>query len=126
VLPRDVNVARVLRRRFPDGVDITADPWHAGQALMEFGQRICRARPDCGHCPVVVGCIGPDPAAEERARPRRQARFEGSLRQRRGRLLARVIAEGTVPRAEADPDAADGLVLDELIVADGELLRAPR
>ena len=126
VLPRDVNVERVLRRRFPDGVDITADPWHSGQALMELGQRICRPRPDCGRCPAAAGCAGPDPEADARARPRRQARFEGSLRQRRGRLLARVIAEGAVTRAEADQEAAAGLVLDQLIVADGELLRPPR
>ncbi|HYZ80996.1 MAG TPA: A/G-specific adenine glycosylase, partial [Solirubrobacteraceae bacterium] len=58
VLPMDVNVARVLRRRFPGGVDIAADPWRAGQALMEFGQRICTARPRCGECPVRSGCAG--------------------------------------------------------------------
>jgi A/G-specific adenine glycosylase len=125
VLPRDVNVERVLRRRFPGGVEIADDPWSAGQALMELGQRICRTRPQCGICPAAAGCAGPDAVAEARARPRRQARFEGSLRQRRGRLLARVIAEGAVPRAEADPEAAAGLVLDALILADGELLRAP-
>src|ERR1700756_3676501 len=41
VLPLDVNVRRVLRRRFGDGVDVSGDPWRAGQAPMEVGQRIC-------------------------------------------------------------------------------------
>ena len=31
VLPLDVNVRRVLRRRFPEGVDISGDPWRAGR-----------------------------------------------------------------------------------------------
>src|SRR5579871_3690971 len=52
VLPLDTNVKRVLARRFPGGVDTGADPWRAGQGLMEFGQRICTARPQCGVCPV--------------------------------------------------------------------------
>ncbi|MDQ6732185.1 MAG: A/G-specific adenine glycosylase, partial [Actinomycetota bacterium] len=90
VLPLDVNVRRVLTRRFPAGVDITADPWRAGQAVMEFGQRVCTARPRCEPCPVRAGCLGPGDAAG--ARPtRRQPRFEGSLRQRRGRLLRTVL-----------------------------------
>ena len=60
VLPIDVNVRRVLRRRFPGGVDSSGDPWRTGQALMEFGQRICTARPRCGECPVSDGCAGVD------------------------------------------------------------------
>lgn len=124
-LPLDVNVRRVLTRRFPFGVDITADPWRTGQALMEFGQRVCTARPHCERCPVRAGCPGPgDPSA---ARPaRRQPRFEGSLRQRRGRLLRTVLAEGGVPAADADRKAADGLLADGLIAEDGGWLRPPR
>jgi hypothetical protein len=50
-------------------------------------------------------------------------RFEGSLRQRRGQLLRRVIADGAVPAAEADAEAAAGLAHDGLVlVADGWLL----
>lgn len=126
VLPVDVNVRRVLRRRFADGVvDIGGDPWRAGQALMEFGQRICAMRPRCGECPVADGCAGPgiDP---ELVTQRTQRPFAGSLRQRRGQLLRRVLADGAVATAEADAEAAAGLVQDGLVVMAGEQLLAPR
>lgn len=124
VLPVDVNVRRVLDRRLGGAVDISGDPWRAGQAVMEFGQRICTARPRCSVCPVSLGCLGPD-VDMDRPRPRRQARFEGSLRQRRGRLLGRVIALGAIPVADADGEAAAGLVADGLIRRDGDRLCAP-
>jgi A/G-specific adenine glycosylase len=124
VLPIDVNVRRVLRRRFPGGVDSSGDPWRTGQALMEFGQRICTARPRCGECPVNHGCagVGADPTRTSR---RPAPRFDGSLRQRRGQLLRRVIAEGAVPAADADPDAAAGLADDGLVVVSDGWLLAP-
>jgi A/G-specific adenine glycosylase len=125
VLPVDVNVRRVLERRLDGGVDISADPWRAGQAIMEFGQRICTARPHCEVCPVRDGCAGPDLDTGRLPPARRQARFEGSLRQRRGQLLARVIAEGMMPHASADAEAAEGLVADGLLRRDGALLCAP-
>jgi A/G-specific adenine glycosylase len=126
VLPRDVNVRRVLERRFPDGVDIAADPWRAGQALMEFGQRVCAVRPRCEVCPVRAGCRGAGSQASPGPRPaRRQKPFEGSLRQRRGRLLRQVIAEGSVAAGSVDAEAADGLVADCLVVREGDRLRAP-
>ena len=77
VLPMDVNVRRVLGRRFPGGIDISGDPWRAGQALMEFGQRICSARPRCGELPGARRLPGPahgqtataaPPAASRRSR----------------------------------------------------------
>jgi A/G-specific adenine glycosylase len=123
VLPVDVNVGRVLRRRFGDHVDISADPWRAGQALMEFGQRVCTARPRCGMCPVQDGC--PGPAVDPAPRASRDRRFEGSLRQRRGQLLRRVLADGVVPAADVDPAAAAGLVADGLIRRCGAQLLAP-
>jgi A/G-specific adenine glycosylase len=124
VLPVDVNVRRVLTRRLPGGVDISGDPWRAGQALMEFGQRICTARPRCAECPVFNGCLGPAADTVGEA-PRRQPRFEGSLRQRRGQLLARVIGQGAVPVRRAEREAADGLVADGLARWDGKRLCAP-
>ncbi|HEY2441350.1 MAG TPA: A/G-specific adenine glycosylase [Solirubrobacteraceae bacterium] len=124
VLPRDVNVTRVLRRRFPGGIDTSDDPWRAGQAIMEFGQRICRARPRCELCPVHAGCGGPEPAA---ARDTRRGRpFEGSLRQRRGLLLRRVIAEGSVVVDVEDREVALGLAEDGLAVLTDGVLLAPR
>ena len=89
MLPRDVNVNRVLARRFPGGVDVRRDPWRAGQSLMEFGQRVCAARPVCDRCPVAAGCRGPQDAGPRPRRP--PPRFAGSLRQQRGELLARVL-----------------------------------
>jgi A/G-specific adenine glycosylase len=126
VLPLDVNVRRVLERRFPGGVDISGDPWRAGQAMMEFGQRICAARPRCDACPVRHGCGGPDAVARRSGSRRRQARFEGSLRQRRGQLLREVIATGGVAAADADAQAADGLATDGLVALEDGWLRPPR
>lgn len=128
-LPRDVNVDRVLRRRFPAGVDIGGDPWRAGQAIMEFGQVICTARPSCTVCPVSEGCAGPGlPSGELRAagpRGRPRERFEGSLRQRRGLLLRQVIADGPIELRDADPEAAAGLADDGLVVIAGDRVLAP-
>lgn len=124
VLPLDVNVRRVLRRRFPHGVDTSGDPWRAGQALMEFGQRVCAARPRCPACPVATGCGGP--AADAAAPARRpQAPYAGSLRQRRGALLARVLAAGALRVEAAELPIAAGLAADGLAELDGAVLRAP-
>ena len=127
VLPLDVNVRRVLERRFPGGLDTSGDPWRAGQAIMEFGQRICTARPRCAACVVSDGCPGAGGAGNQADRPatRRQKPFEGSLRQRRGRLLRQVIAEGTVALAHADQDAALGLAQDGLVLMTDDWLCAP-
>jgi A/G-specific adenine glycosylase len=123
VLPRDVNVRRVVARRFPDGVDIASDPWRAGQALMEFGQRICTGRPKCGVCPVADGCAGPAPEVP-RTRPRRE-RFEGSVRQQRGRLLRRVLDEGSVVVEVNDRDVAAGLAADGLVTLANGVAQPP-
>jgi len=125
VLPLDVNVKRVLRRRFSGPVDISSDPWRAGQAMMEFGQRICSVRPRCHACPVREGCAGPGEPADGPV-IRRQKPFAGSLRQHRGQLLRRVIAEGVVAVADADRQAAAGLVQDGLVVLSDPWLRAPQ
>jgi A/G-specific adenine glycosylase len=122
VLPLDVNVGRVLRRRFPGGLDISGDPWRAGQAIMEFGQRICAIRPKCEECPVRVGCAGSsDPSGV--APRRRQRPFEGSVRQRRGQLLRLVLDGGPVTVAAADLEVAAGLAADGLVMLrDGRML----
>jgi A/G-specific adenine glycosylase len=126
VLPLDVNVRRVLRRRFDGDLDISGDPWRAGQALMEFGQRVCTARPRCGGCPVRVGCRGPELAdgGVDGGR-RRQKPFEGSVRQRRGRLLRRVLEEGAVPVDAGEAHIVAGLADDGLVVLEGGWLHPP-
>jgi A/G-specific adenine glycosylase len=125
VLPVDVNVRRVLRRRFDGDIDISADPWRAGQALMEFGQRICAARPRCGACAVREGCAGPGDGDAEMGRGRRQRPFEGSVRQQRGRLLRRVLAEGAVVVSARELEVAAGLARDGLAVLERGRLRPP-
>lgn len=125
VLPRDANIERVLARRFPQGVEVGRDPWTLGQALMELGQRVCTSRPACGRCPLRRGCLAApvqdwDPAT----RPRRQARYAGSLRARRGRLLRSVLA-GVPTTLSADPAAARSLIADGLLRADGPRLAPP-
>jgi A/G-specific adenine glycosylase len=125
VLPLDVNVRRVLRRRFDGDVDISGDPWRAGQALMEFGQRVCTARPSCGVCPVSEGCAGPAAADRAAGPARRQKPFEGSVRQRRGRLLRRVLAEGGVQVERHEAEVAAGLADDGLALLEDGWLRPP-
>jgi A/G-specific adenine glycosylase len=126
VLPVDVNVRRVLRRRFAGDIDISGDPWRAGQALMEFGQRVCTARPKCGACPVRDGCAGPETGDRGAGPARRQKPFEGSVRQRRGRLLRRVLDEGAVRVGEGELEVAASLVADGLAVLHDGWLRPPR
>ncbi len=125
VLPLDVNVRRVLRRRFDGAIEISADPWRAGQALMEFGQRVCTARPRCGVCPVRAGCPGPHVADRDAGPVRRQKPFEGSVRQRRGQLLRRVLAEGAVRVGPREAEIAAGLASDGLARLDDGWLRPP-
>jgi A/G-specific adenine glycosylase len=124
VLPLDVNVRRVLSRRFSNGVDTAGDPWWAGQALMEFGQRVCTTRPDCGRCPVHAGCPGPGNSGT-RAPRRCRPPFEGSLRHRRGQLLRAVLTRGGLPLRDADREAAEGLVADGLLSRQADWLRPP-
>lgn len=126
VLPVDVNVRRVLRRRFDGEIDISGDPWRAGQALMEFGQRVCTARPSCGACPVRDGCAGPDTGDRAAGPARRQKPFEGSVRQRRGRLLRGVLEEGAVRVIARDAEVAASLAGDGLAVLEDGWLRPPR
>ena len=126
LLPRDANVRRVLARRFPGGLAGEPDAWTLSGALMDLGRAHCRARPRCAGCPLRDGCLvaleggGFDPVA----RPRRQAPYAGSLRERRGRLLRAALA-GERPPADGDPQAAASLLADALVVADQGILRAP-
>jgi A/G-specific adenine glycosylase len=111
VLPRDTNVLRVEERtghRFGP---------ECGQALMDLGRTICRARiPRCDVCPLADGC----PSRGQRYEPlRKQSRFEGSFRQRRARML-RLLAAGAQPLATLDEDAVEALERDGLAeVRDG-------
>jgi len=148
----DTNVGRVLARRAgtrlrPREAQDAADHWvpeGAGwewnQGLLDLGALRCRpTRPDCDACPVAMTCAwhldghpDPDPARRSAGVSRPQARFEGSARQARGRLL-RAVQSGPVEDADLvqllgwvdrpDADAAARAVADSL-VADGLVSRA--
>ena len=106
VVPVDTNVARVRER---SGIVPTPD---SAQALMDLGSTVCLARvPRCGVCPLAVRC----PSRGRRFEPRRrQSRFEGSFRQRRGRVL-RLVAAGPRPVRDLDREAVDALRRDGLV-----------
>ena len=143
----DTNVARVQarwsgRRLRPTEVQAMADAsvpfglgWTWNQTLLDLGAVVCRARnPACADCPIREGCSwrgrGDDPAVGSAGVGGRQARFEGSDRQGRGRLVA-TLAEGPVDAEHLpsvmgwrdDPARAQrvaaGLVADGLAVTDG-------
>ena len=101
-------------------------------AAMELGATVCTARaPRCDDCPIAGLCEWRGagyPANAPEKRPR-QARFEGSDRQARGRIMAVLrAAHAAVPVARAvaaaeggaDPEQArralDSLVADGLVV----------
>lgn len=110
----DTNIARVLARRSgrrlsPREAQSAADEfvstgtgWAHNQSLMDLGALRCRPAPGCDGCPLrptcawaVAGWPEPDPAIGSAGVSGRQAKFEGSDRQGRGRLL-RAAATGPV------------------------------
>jgi len=126
VLPRDANVNRVLARRFPAGLAVAGDAWRLGQAVMEFGQRVCSARPACGDCPLLDGClVATEPSWDPAPRPARQAPYAGSMRERRGRLL-RAALNGEQARVGDDQLAAASLLRDGLVSDVDGVLVPPR
>jgi A/G-specific adenine glycosylase len=129
----DTNIARVLARTTgerltPKRVQATADSlvplrqgWAWNQALMDLGATVCRPVPRCDECPVarschwhVAGRPAPDPADGSAGVSARQAPFEGSARQARGRVMAR-LQSGPAPVDELDPAALASLVADGLV-----------
>ena len=147
----DTNAGRVIARSVTGGavrpgeaqalVDAMVPPgkgWSFGQALLDLGATVCTARsPDCPSCPVrrrcrwaAAGHPEPDPARGSAGVSVAQARFTGSDRQGRGRLVAAVRA-GPVPASGAasaagwpdDPERAARVV--DGLVAEGLLVRHP-
>jgi A/G-specific adenine glycosylase len=100
-------------------------------ALMDIGAVLCRPRdPRCPECPLEPGCATARAVAADRSadpalgRRPRQASYEGSFRQRRGRVLAE-LRSGPHPSAALDADALASLVDDGLATLDGPLARLP-
>jgi A/G-specific adenine glycosylase len=100
----------------------TAARWNP--ALMDYGARVCVPRPRCGECVVASLCAArPRFAAGETAEPvRAQARFEGSDRQLRGRIL-RVLRDAHAPVRRDSLLASLALAGDSAARADGLLAR---
>lgn len=139
----DTNVGRILARytgsplRQRDAQTLADDWVPAGEsfrhnaAMLDLGASACRPRdPGCVTCPLNRGCQwfavgGPDPSVGSAAVSRPQAKFAGSDRQLRGRVLAALAAESaplssTELAARADlgdrcASVLDGLRCDELV-----------
>lgn len=113
--------------------------WSFGQALLDLGATVCTSRaPDCAWCPVRRRCrwasagrTGPDPARGSAGVAVAQARFAGSDRQGRGRLVAALrtgpVAPGGLAAAAGWPDdpvratrVAGALVAEGLAVRDDD------
>jgi A/G-specific adenine glycosylase len=147
----DTNIARVYARvqgtrLTPGQVQAAADEqlpvgqaWEWNQCLMDLGAVVCRpAAPLCTECPVVKRCayrgVGDDPAVGSAGVSRTQARFEGSDRQARGRLMkaltsapvatrdAAAVMSVTSERAER---LVDALLAERLVVREGVSVRLP-
>jgi A/G-specific adenine glycosylase len=116
------------------------DPDHPAawnQALMDLGRDVCRPRPRCEACPLRPWCrfaaSGKAGSAGRRPTIRRQAPFEGSMRQVRGSVVAllRERSSATIAAAAASTghaparitEAVVGLVNDDVIDASPGALR---
>jgi A/G-specific adenine glycosylase len=111
VLPLDTNVRRVLER---SGTQFGPE---SAEALMDLGREVCLARvPRCSICPLAEQC----PSRGRRYEPmRKQSRFDGSFRQRRGETL-RLVASGRA--TGLDVDVVSSLARDGLVeIKDGKV-----
>ncbi|MFV0308352.1 MAG: A/G-specific adenine glycosylase [Desertimonas sp.] len=139
----DTNIARTLARvsgerltarRVQEAADTlvpAGQGWAWNQSLMELGATLCRPHPRCDACPLAGSCSwhragrpDPDPAERSAMVSTRQGRYEGSERQRRGRVLS-ALGRGPSPVADHSHVTVASLVADGLAVVDGEWLRLP-
>ena len=114
----DTNVGRILARwtgrrlgateaqQIANELVPAGKGWTWNQAMMDLGAQVCTKRdPRCGECPAAQWCAwagsdSADPADRSAGVSTRQARFEGSDRQARGRLLA-ALASGPIQPEQA-------------------------
>jgi A/G-specific adenine glycosylase len=120
----EVNVRRVCERvrgtRLTDPeaencvreLGVGLDPRDRLLAVMDLGASVCVARtPQCDRCPLVTVCATRGTHVDETKH--RQSRFEGSFRQRRGIVMARLRA-GSVAAGELDGEVLASLLDDGL------------
>jgi A/G-specific adenine glycosylase len=128
-LPVDTNVARVLQRT---GWTPAHTPPELGQAVMELGAVLCRAREAaCPICPVAHGCASAGAvvvAPRARSGQGTRERFEDSNRWVRGRVIEALAAGAGLPEG-IEPErlqrAIAGLVRDGLVERGADGLRLP-
>lgn len=139
----DTNIARILARtagerltpkraqQRADAAVPVGDGWAWNQVIMDLGAALCRPTPSCTECPLASGCAwhraghpDPDPAVGSAGVSGKQARFDGSDRQARGRVLA-ALGPGARPRLDFDERIVGGLLADGLVEAHGRLLSLP-
>ena len=122
----EVNVRRVCERvkgtrlsgAEAEAVARDITPALAGRdrllALMDIGATVCVARsPRCDACPLFASCAARGTFADETKH--RQGRFEGSFRQRRGLVMARLREVSSVRTSELDGEALASLLDDGLV-----------
>jgi A/G-specific adenine glycosylase len=81
-------------------------------ALMDLGATVCRSRaPECARCPLVTSCA--TRGTHDRETRHRQGRYEGSFRQRRGDVMAR-LRNGSVAAGDVDGEVLASLLDDGL------------
>ena len=141
----DTNAGRVLSRAVagrplaPAEAQTVVDAmvpegrgWSFGQALLDLGATVCTSRsPDCAACPVRRRCRwaaggrpDPDPARGSAGVSTPQARFAGSDREGRGRLVAALRSgplpsDGLAVAAGWPDDPGRARAVAERLVADG-------
>jgi A/G-specific adenine glycosylase len=139
----DTNIARILARTAgerltpkraqaaADELVPVGDGWLWNQVFMDLGATVCRPVPACEACPLSSSCAwfgggrtNPDPAVGSAGVSTRQATFEGSDRQARGRVL-KALGSGPQPCAAFDPRIVDSLVADGLVTIAGNMANLP-
>jgi A/G-specific adenine glycosylase len=147
----DTNAGRVLSRAVAgrtigpgeaqdlvDSMVPSGHGWSFGQALLDLGALVCVSSPPaCARCPLRrrcrwarSGCQPPDPARGSAGVSVPQARFHGSDRQGRGRLLD-ALRHGPVPHgglaasAGWPSDPARARRIADALVSEGLAVRHP-
>ena len=130
----DVNIRRVVQRvggslvRDKDAgaaaVDIARPLVGRDRllALMDLGAQVCTPKsPSCDECPLRLRCVTRGPLVGEGTKP--QARYEGSLRQRRGDVLRVLRETPTAAAGDFDASVLQSLLDDHLVRIDGRVVR---
>jgi A/G-specific adenine glycosylase len=147
----DVNARRIVARvgfgrDVPDvpvgHIDATAARWIDGadpgawnQAIMDLGREHCRAVPRCDGCPIAGACRYVRAGRAPGPPTRRQAPFDGSMRQVRGGVVDVLrtrpsagiasLAHATGFATDRISAALDGLERDGVVVRTGRSFRLP-